>query len=192
MLRVESFRDDADPAALGLAPPHATITVEDDAGTHTLLLGNADDTGVAAKTDAGPVHLGADAADLTKLDGLAYAKLVPVRKATVDTLDVQLGDATGRFLKSEDEWKDATGAASTVPDGLLSAIEAATADRSAPPPELGATWGHVTLAEGTTRTETVTIGQELPTGGRAAKDAAGGPTFQVPAATLTALAAALK
>jgi hypothetical protein len=191
MLRAESFEDGADPATLGLATPSAAITVDDDAGTHELKFGNRDEKGIEAQSDAGLIRLGTDAVDLLKPTAWTETKLLPVRHAQVDTVDVLLGDKTGRFLRADDAWQDAAGAASTAPDAILTAIEAATADRASAPVALTETWGHVTLAEGTSRTETVTLGQVLPDGSRAAKDEAGGPTFRVPAAALTAIAAAL-
>lgn len=190
-LRAESFLDDADPATVGLAPPSATITVEDDAGTHTLELGTHADDGIVARSGGQIVRLGADGVELLKTDGWLSDALLPVRRAQVDTVEVTLGGKSARFTKADGAWKDAAGADTTAVDGLLDALTDATADRATPVATLGDTWGTITLAEGTTRKESVTLGQELPEGGRAAKDAAGGPLFRVPAETIQALTGAL-
>lgn len=191
LLRAESFLDGVDPASVGLASPTTSLLVEDDAGTHTLRLGLRDEGGVAAQTDAGLVRLGADGPDLVKLDGWLADGLLPIRRAQLDTVEVTLGPKTAKFTRNDAGWLDASGAETPAADALLAALETAEADRTAEPVALTENWGAIALDAGAERSESLTIGQELPGGGRAAKDAAGGPTFRVPAETLAAIEAAL-
>ncbi len=191
MLRAETFLDGGDPLALGLQPAATTLTIDDDSGTHVLKLGNRDDSGVDAETGAGLVRLRIDALEVIKLEGWIASGLLPVRLVTVDTVDIQLGDKKARLTKGDTGWVDASGAASTGADALLEAIDAARGERDTEAPALGAVWGHITLSEGTNRTETITLGDLLADGARAARDEAGGPVFRVPAESLTALAGAV-
>ncbi|MDP2313248.1 MAG: DUF4340 domain-containing protein [Pseudomonadota bacterium] len=191
LLRAESFLDGVDPASVGLAPPATIIVIEDEAGTHTLRLGTRDDAGVAAQTDAGLVRFGADGIDLVKVDGWLAEGLLPIRRAQLDVVDVTLGSKSARFTRADGGWTDANGAETPIADKLLAALEAAKADRTVEPVALTQEWGRITLSEGESRSEGLTIGQELPAGGRAAKDTAGGPAFRIPAEDLAALAAAL-
>ncbi len=192
LLRVSTFLDGVDPATVGLDAPTTTVVVEDDGGTHTLRLGARDESGVAAQTDAGLVRFGPDGAELVKLDGWAAEGLLPIRRADLDTVEITLGPKTARFTRADGGWMDASGAETPVADALLAAMEAAKADRTSPPvASLTETWGSIVLSEGADRAETLTIGQALPTGGRAARDAAGGPPFRLPAESIDALAATL-
>jgi hypothetical protein len=191
LLRAESFLDGVDPATVGLVAPTTSIVVEDDAGTHTLTLGQRDEAGVAARTDAGLVRFGADGVDLVKLDGWVADGLLPIRRTQLDGVDVKLGPKAAQFTRGDGGWLDAQGAETPLADALLEALEAAKADRTGAPVALTETWGAITLKEGGDRSEGLTIGQELPAGGRAAKDNAGGPPFRLPPETLTALSAAL-
>lgn len=191
-LRAESFLDDADPIAVGLATPSATLTVEDTTGVHTLKLGQRDPAGAVAQGAEGPVRVGSDAVELVRLDGWTETKLLPVRRAQVDTIEIKLGDRTARYTKQEDAWADASGKAVTSVESLFDALDDATADRTATgvePP--AAVFGRIALSEGTTRVESVTIGAASAGGDRAAKDDAGGPPFRVPQSSLDAIAAAL-
>jgi hypothetical protein len=190
-LRADSFLDEADPASLGLAPATSTLTVEDDAGTHTLELGTRDEVGVAARGGGQTVRLGSDAAGLVRTTGWASDALLPVRRAQVDSIEIKLGDKTTRLTRTDGVWKDATGAETDQAERWLDTLADAKADRETPVDAPTETWGSVSLSEGTTRTETVTIGQELPSGGRAAKDAAGGPGFRIPPETLATLTSQL-
>ncbi len=190
-LRAESFLDGVAPATVGLEPPAAKLIVEDDAGTHTIELGTRDEAGVVARAGGQIVRLGTDAAELLKRDGWASGSLMPVRRAQVDTIEITLGEKSARYTKADGAWKDAAGAEATAAEEVLDALFDATADRTAVVAAPTSTWGTITLAEGTTRSETVTLGQELPEGGRAAKETAGGPPFRVPAETITALVGAI-
>jgi hypothetical protein len=191
-LRVDSFLDGADPSSVGLQPPAARFTVEDDEGTHAIELGTRDDTGVVVSSAGQIVRVGSEATELVKSDGWTSAELIPVRRAQLDAVEITLGDTVARFAKTDDTWKDATERDAPAAEKFLDTLAEAKADRTRPVAEVGATWGTLSLAEGAARKELVTIGQELPEGGRAAKDAAGGPPFRIPAETLTALLAALK
>ena len=190
MLRVDAFEDAADPAAVGLAPPAGVLTVEDDAGTHTLELGTRDEAGVYARTNGQIVRLGPEALELLVRDGWTADALMPVRRAQVDAIEVTLGAKSARFTKADGVWKDGAGAETGKAETLLDTLFDAIADRTAAVGAPGATWGAITLSEGTTRTEKITLGQEVGDG-RAATDAAGGPPFRVPAATIIAVEAAL-
>ena len=165
-LRVDSFLDGAALATVGLSPAQATITLEDEGGTHTLLVGQRDDTGVVLQGDGGPVRSASTAVDLLELAGWVDTALLPVRRDQVDRIEITLGDKVARYTKADDAWKDASGAESTAVEHLFDVLNDATADRTSPSPAIGSTWGTITLAEGTTRTETVTIGATLPEGGQ--------------------------
>ncbi|MFZ5478367.1 MAG: DUF4340 domain-containing protein [Myxococcota bacterium] len=190
-LRAETFHDGVDPASLGLASATTTIQVEDDTGTHALRYGNRDAGGVDVLGDQGPaMRLGPEALELLILDGWTSSELLTVRRWQVDTIEVQLGDVTARLAKKDGKWTDAAGKEVEV-DALLDAVESGTADRArADVPAPATPWGKVVLAEGATRREEVTIGEPVD-GGRVAKDAAGGPPFVVPQATIDAIVAAV-
>lgn len=191
MLRADSFLDGADPASVGVATPTTTLLVEDEAGTHTITLGQGDAAGVAAQTEAGLVRLPAETAELVKVDGWLDETLVPVRRVQLETVALTLGDKSVRYARAESGWTDEKGVETPAGDALLELLTTAKADRSGEPAVLGATWGTLSLSEGAARNEILTFGQELPTGGRAAQDAAGGPPFRVPAETIAALQATL-
>lgn len=189
-LRADSFLDGADPATIGLAPATQRITIEDGDGTHVLELGTRDADGVAVRSEGNTVRVGGEAiGDLVKLSGWEDTALLPVRRDKIDGVEITLGAKTGRWTKTDGAWKDATGADAAGVDALLDAISDATVDRSVVTAAEGS-WGSVTLTEGEMGKESVTFAQETA-GGRVGKDASGGPGFLVPAATLSALDAAL-
>lgn len=190
-LRIASFLDGQDPAALGLTVPSASITIEDQGGNHVLNFGQRSDDGVVVNGPEGPVMLGKTALELLKMDGWLSKKLMPVRRPTIDGIEVELGGKTARFTLAEGAWLDATGKNTDAVDGLLSKLDEITVDRAVTGLAIPAqTWGRITLSEGETRKETVVIGEAVATG-RVARDLAGGPPFAITQADLDALSALL-
>lgn len=187
--KVDAFLDGQDPASLGLTTPVAKLSVEDANGTHELSFGPKGIDGAPAMTPSGPVRVGVDVMLLMSMSGWEGAKLMPVRTWQVDAVDLQLGDKLARFTKADDKWKDAAGAETGKPPELMGTLAELTADRTdLTLPAIGAAWGHLTLSEGTTRKESVILG-ELRGDSRLARDEAGGPTFLVKQADLDRLAA---
>ena len=187
-LRADTFLDDADPVALGLGTPSATITVEDADGTHTLRFGSRED-GAVVQGEGVPVRLGNEALELLGSGAWTATKLLPVRRAQIDTVEVQLGEKSGRWTRAEGKWTDAAGKEATGVDELLDAIGDAASDRTAPLAMAGS-WGRVVLAEGTTRREEVLFGDPIGDGARLAKETVGGPGFAIPQASIDAITAA--
>jgi hypothetical protein len=191
-IRSTSFLDGQDPAALGIAGSTTSLTVEDADGTHILKLGTRDDSGANAQGSDGPVRVGTDALELVKLDGWADTHLMPVRRATVDAIEIQLGDKTARYTKKDDAWTDADGKAVTSAETVFDALDKATGERGVTPPApTEPAWGHITLSEGTNRKESVLLGPAGADGKHSAKDAAGGPPFAVPQSAIDAIVASL-
>lgn len=191
-LQVESFLEPGSPAAIGVDPPAATLTVEDEGGTHTLALGPTADDGVKALVNGGVVQLGPDAAKLVDFDAWTATKLIPVRRFQIDLVEVQLGEKKLKLVRKDGQWSDDAGKASTVGDSVLEALEGAAADWSGTG-VAGATsgWGTIVLGEGAERKEQLSIGPALPDGRHPVKDAAGGPVFLVSQAELDKVAALL-
>lgn len=189
-LRGASFVDGADRAALGLEPPAARVTVEDDAGTHELRLGPPDPSGRAAVGTGDVMRLAADAEDPVRLTGWVSPRLVPVRRIQIDRLELTLGDKKGSWTRKDGTWTAADGTEARGVDDLLDKLEKVAADRTAAGVAAPASaWGRVVLGEGESRSETVEIGPAGPDGVHAARDLAGGPPFTVKAADLQPLLA---
>lgn len=191
-VRVDKFLDGSTPAAAGVEPPAARISVEDDNGTQEVALGPTADDGVNAVVPNGVVHLGPEAAKLVKLTEWSSKKLVTVRRYQVDRMEVTLGSKSIALTRKDGEWQDKDGKASAVGDALMDKLNDAPADWATPgvaaPTEA---WGTIVVAEGDTRKETIHIGQALPDGSRVARDEAGGPPFRVLQADLDAIASVL-
>lgn len=190
-LRAEGFLDGVDAASVGLDSPVATVTVEDDGGTHSLAFGPpGDPAGRAARGEHGLVRLGPDTPDPVKVEGWLATKLLPVRRIQLDRVDILMGGRSGTFTRSEGTWKNAAGETTIAVEGLLDKVDAAGGDRTPTVERPASAWGHIRLGEGESRKEEVSFGP--PDGGfHVAWDAAGGPPFQVPEADLAAIAAAL-
>lgn len=190
--KADKFLDGADEAALGLGTPTARVVLEDGDGTHELLVGLRGADGAAVKTPTALVHVGADVVGLLSLGDVLGKKLMPVRTWQVDTVDLQLGAKTAKYTKDNDDWKDAAGASSGLPTTLMKSLGNLQVDRTRTdlPATIGAAWGHIVLAEGSTRKESVQLG-DAQGDSRLAKDDAGGPTFLVKQTDLDGLAASL-
>ena len=190
-IRAESFLDGADPTIVGLAPPDASVRIEDDGGTHTLLLAAAGGAGGRiARGAAGDVRLTPDAADPVKLDGWLSTRLIPVRRIQIDRVTIDLGDTKATFTRADGVWSDANGNPAIAVDGLLDRIEAVAVDRATPTEKPASTWGRISIAEGPQREEQVAFGAAID-GRHSAVDTSGGPAFTVNAADLAAVAAAV-
>ncbi len=190
-LRAETFLDDVDPAMMGLAPPAATITIEDDTGTHTLKLAGPDVAGGRLALGAsGVVQLTPDAADPVKLDGWLSPRLMPIRRIQIDRVSIDLGATKAEFTRKDGVWSDANGNPAIAVDGLLDRIDAVSPDRRTEQPRPATVWGKITIAEGEQREEVVAFGPAVD-GRHAAVDLGGGPGFSVAAADLAAVAAAV-
>jgi len=183
-LRVDAFGEGP------IAPPTfpTTVTVHTGDTSHTLVIG-APDAGRAVVI--GPIQPAPVLVTLPDLpfdrpaSGWASTRLMPVHIATLDTLDVALGDQTLEATRADTSWQPAQG------DALPNAIGEVRVDRAVQVPPPGAEWGHITLSEGDTRTETVRVFQEVEGGGRVASDEAGGQPFLLPATELGRLLGAM-
>ncbi len=190
-IRAESFLDGVDPATVGLVPPAASVRIEDDAGTHTLVLAAAGGGGGRAARGAGAVvRLTPDAADPVKLDGWLSTRLIPVRRIQIDRVTIDLGTTKATFTRADGVWSDANGNPAIAVDGLLDRIEAVAVDRATPTEKPTAIWGRISIAEGTQREEQVAFGAAAD-GRHAAVDLNGGPGFSVSSADLAAVVAAV-
>lgn len=192
VVKADTFLDGQDPATLGLTTPTAKIVLEDTDGTHELDFGLRTADGAAVKTPTSLVHVGSDVVDLLHADVAVSDKLMPVRTWQVDGLDLQLGAKAAKYTKKDDDWKDSADASSGLPTTLLKSIGTIKVDRTHAdlPTSIGTAWGHLVLSEGSTRKESVQLG-DAQGDSRLAHDEAGGPTFLVKQADLDGLAATL-
>lgn len=184
-----SFLDGKTAAELGLDNPAATISIEDDGGTHELKLGARDADGANA-IGLGDAPVRVDSADidkLLKLTGWVSTQLLPIESWKVEGVNVTLGEKTYVAKRVEGEWKGADDQAKEGVSDVIDALREAQVDRSGAPAFSG-TWGSIQLGLGNDKAATVRIGDELPTGGRVAKDDAGGPAFVIPSPVLAELA----
>ncbi len=189
-MKVESFLDGQSPSALGLDTPAASVTVEDDGGSHTLRIGARDASGAAAIAGEVPVRVSATDLDrLLSTSGYVSSVLLDVQTWQVESVELRLGERNLVASRKDGEWTRADGTKlDTVPD-LLDAIKAGVVDRSAAPTFAG-NWGRIALGLGGDKGEVVSIGDAVA-GGRVARDEAGGPAFLVPQDTLDGLLAAV-
>jgi hypothetical protein len=188
--RVTAFLDDADPATLGLDAPQVSITVEDAGGSHTVRVAGRTDAEAVAVGDEAPVRVGADVLALVRVSGWEDPKLLPVRRAQVDGIEVTLGGRTLKATRTDGAWKTADGADVSV-EALLDALAAVPADRSRSDLPAPAADGRIVLSEGPDRREAIVFGPTGTDGRRGARDEAGGPPFQVEQAALDAVLAAM-
>jgi len=183
-LRVDQFGDGP------IAPPAGATRVEVAMGdtTYDVEIGAIEDgkATVVGPVQPGPVIVRVADLPLTRLAiGWASTRLVPVRMATVDSIEIHLGDTPWTAQKSDGTWAPVEGSA------VLSAIGEVRVDRARPADAPRAEWGHLTLKEGDTRTETVHLYQEVD-GGRVAREEAGGAPFVLPDTELKRLQDATK
>jgi hypothetical protein len=185
-LRVVAFPE-APPA---LADGGVTIEVGADGQTWTVAL--------AAGADGipyvmGPMLTGPAPSDTRSVDTLLAAPgvawrsplFLPIRAITLTHIDAGFGDKTITADREGEVWSDPRGAA------LLNALSDVRVDRAIePPPVSGAPWGHITLAEGGTQEESVSLYQSTVSGW-VALDAAGSAPFFVPHDAVTSLLDAL-
>lgn len=190
-LRGATFVESPDLAGLGLEPPAARITLEDDGGTHEARFGPPDAAGRAVRGVGDVMRLAPEGADPVKLDGWVSTRLLPVRRFQVDRFELALGETRRTWTRTDGQWSTADGAPAEGVDGVLDALEAVPVDR-APRPETAkpAEWGRITLAEGADRSEQVILGPPGPDGLHIGYDVAGGGPFAVRAADLAPLIAA--
>ena len=176
-----SFLDGKSPSELGLDNPISVVSIEDDAGTHELKLGARDADGAAALTEAeSPVRVDTNDIDaLLKKTGWISAKLLPVESWKVESVDLALGDKTYVAKRADGQWKGADDVEKEGVSDLVDAVRDAVVDRSGAPTFVGA-WGTLKFGLGEGKEAMVRIGDELPAGGRVAKDDAGGPAFVIP------------
>jgi hypothetical protein len=186
----QSFLDGQDAGALGLNTPWARIRAESEDKTAELAMSTPNEAGEAnARAGDLLVRVAKDVTDLARVTGWESTKLVDVRRYQVDRLEVKLGDRSAVFTRKDGVWSGTDGASGDAAEGLLDAIEAATALRTlAGSGSFQGQWGSISLAEGDERVETVNFGDPRDSGNRLAMDAAGGPTFWVPQADLDAIA----
>ena len=108
--------------------------------------------------------------------------LMPVQMATLDHIDLALGERRLDATREGADWADPRA------EAVLGALLAARVRRGdATPPPTGAPWGHIRLAAAAGRDEVVTLHQAVE-GGRVATD--GGAPFVVPDGVIAALSTA--
>ncbi len=110
--------------------------------------------------------------------------LLRVAPANTLSMELQLGDRRLSASQAGGSWSPPEA------EAMLAAIAAVRVDRARPTTIEGPAWGHVELREdGEPRR--VELHQELPDGGRAAVDTAGGAAFVLPSTELNRLLEAL-
>ena len=187
LMKVESFLDGKTLADEGLDNPFATVTVEDEGGTHTLRIATPDADGVSAAASDLPVRMKqADLDALLAPHAWPSTRLVEVKSWKVESVSLQLGDKKLEANRKDGAWKDGTGAEAKGLDDVVAVVVDLPVDRSATPAMAGK-YGHVTLGLGAGKTVSIQIGDELTGGARGAQEDAGGPAFSVPKDTLALL-----
>jgi hypothetical protein len=190
-LKAVEFLEGQDDASLGLLAPSATITIEDSEGTHTMQVGAREDDGMVVRVGSNPaVRVGAEALVLLEESNWLSKKLVGASRYLIDGMELQFGERSFRFTRQEGAWANASGKPANL-DPFLEQLEAFSADRSQSGlPALSESWGKISLSLGEGETELIQLGQ-LVGEMRLARDAGGGPVFQIKQADLDSLISSL-
>ena len=187
LVKVERFLDGQTVAALGLESPVGMVAIEDDNGTHTVRLSAADADGANAASGDVPVRVSAaDRATMLPADGWASDRLFQVQNWKVDALTASLGAAKLEANRKDGSWLKADGSALENASDIVDVLLDLPVDRVATVSMAG-TYGRVSLGIGKGKSIVVQIGDEVPGGGRVAKDDGGGPAFVIPAASVALL-----
>ncbi len=189
-MKVQSFLDGKTPAELGLENPAATVSVKDDSGTHTLRIGPRDESGAIAAV--GDIAVRVSAADLDVLlppETWTGTLLVEAKSWKVDALTIELAGKKLSLTRKAGAWKDAEDKDAPNASAIVDALLELAVDRAGAPTMAG-DGGRVVVGLGAENV-TVKIGDPDATGGRVARDEAGGPAFTIPAASLQVLDNAL-
>ncbi len=164
-------------------PPLIRFEAVADGASHTLEYG-VNGTARVPLQDA-PVTLSGEFPVPGQLDTLFASVLLDVDPVTLSELTVRLGE------QSVSASRDSNGWTQPAAEPLLAAIQEVRVDRrAAGPVAAGAAWGSVRLQDAEGLSREVTLHQEVD-GQRVVADAAGGPTFLLPATELERIQTAL-
>ncbi|MCB9759180.1 MAG: DUF4340 domain-containing protein [Alphaproteobacteria bacterium] len=185
-LTFEGFWEHLTPEEAGLAPPRATMTITDELGAQTLAFGGLRGGGVLARSPDGVVG-SVDNYDelLATIGELLERRLVPLPLVDVDRVSLELDGRKASWQRISGAWQRDGAPEADAGAALVDALTALEADRAARPEPPATVGGRLEVGAGE-QSVVVTLGAPIE-GGRPAQEEAGGPTFLVPAASVTLL-----